>query len=161
MGMYGVLITLSPKRLAQLEEDPDTLSDVLEARHEGEIPGLLDIGKTWDALDVIVSDRGKDAVLGDTVLGRSGRNLDAEGDFDSARVLAPARVAEIAAKLEALAPTHVKDRYAALATSNVHGNFGAKPDEEERVGLEIVLRRVIALYKEAAKQKQSMLLVIC
>src|SRR4051812_24826317 len=105
--MYGVLITLSPKRLAQLEEDPDTLDDVLEARHETEIPGLLDVGKTWDALDVLVSDRGKDALLGDALMARTGRELDVDGDFDTARVLGAARVAEISAKLDALAPTLV------------------------------------------------------
>jgi hypothetical protein len=161
--MYGVLITLSPKRLVQLEEDPETLEEVLEARHETPIPGLLDLGKTWDALDVMLSERGKDAVLGDAVLGRSGRALHAgagEHAYGSARVLAPARVAEISAKLDALAATHVKDRYSALATAKVHGKFGEQPDDEERDGLEIVLRRLVALYKDAAKQKHSMLLVV-
>src|SRR5438874_1017486 len=142
MGMYGVLITLSPKRLAQLEEDPDTLEEVLEARHETQIPGLLDLGKTWDALDVMLSERGKDAVLGDAVLGRSGRELAGEHAYGSARVLAPARVAEVATKLDALAATHVKDRYPRLAIVKVHGKFGEQPDDEERDGLEIVLRRL-------------------
>ncbi len=154
MGNYGILITLSPKRLAQLEEDPETLEDVLDARHETEIPGLLDLGKAWDALDVLLSDRGKDAILGDVVLARTGRPL------DTARVLAPARVAEIAKRLEALAPTHVKDRYASLGAAKVHGKFGERPDDEEREGLEIVLRRVIALYKSAAAQKHSVLAVL-
>jgi hypothetical protein len=160
MGMYGVLITLSPKRLAQLEEDPDTLEEVLEARHETEIPGLLDLGKAWDALDVMLSERGKDAILGDAVLGRSGRKLGGGHSFDIARVLAPARVAEIAAKLDALSASHVADTYPSLATSKVHGKFGEQPDDEEREALEIVLRRVVALYKDAAKQKHSMLMVI-
>jgi hypothetical protein len=160
MVMYGVLITLSPKRLAQLEEDPDTLEEVLEARHETQIPGLLDLGKTWDALDVMLSERGKDAVLGDAVLGRSGRELAGEHSYGSARVLAPARVAEIATKLDALAATHIKDRYPKLATAKVHGKFGEEPDDEERDGLEIVMRRLVALYKDAAKQKHSMLLVV-
>lgn len=160
MGMYGILITLSPKRLAQLEEDPETLEDVLEARHETEIPGLLDLGKAWDALDVLVSDRGKDAVLGDAVLARTGRQLGDDDSFGPARVLGPARVAEVARRLEALAPTHVKDRYPSLAAAKVHGKFGERPDDEEREGLEIVLRRVIALYKDAAAQKHSVLAVV-
>jgi hypothetical protein len=90
--MFGILITLSPKRLAVLEEDPETLIDVVESRDEQPIPGLLDIGNAWDALDIMLSDRGKDALLGDAVLGRSGRKF---GD-GSARVLGRARVAEIA-----------------------------------------------------------------
>jgi uncharacterized protein DUF1877 len=146
MARHGVLITLSPKRLAQLEEDPDTLEDVLDARHDTEIPGLLDVGTAWDALDVLLSDRGKEAVLGDAIMARTGRAL---GD---ARVIGPQRVAEIAKRLDALGASHVRDRYAALGR--------ATPDDEEREGLEIVLRRVIALYRDAAKQKHSVLAIV-
>ena len=158
--MHGVLISCSPKRLSQLQEDPETLDDVLEARHDTKIPGLLDIGSAWDALDVIVSERGKDALLGDAIIGRSGSELDVDGDFESARLLAPPRVAEVATKLEGLAATVVKDRYGSLAAANAHGNVGAKPDDEERDALETLFRQVVTLYKDAAKQKQSMLLVI-
>jgi len=154
--MYGILITLSPKRLAVLEEDPETLIDVVEARDEQPIPGLLDIGNAWDALDVMLSDRGKDALLGDAVLGRSGRKF---GD-GSARVLGAARVVEIAKRLEALAPTHVKDRYATLAAAKAHGKVGLQPDDEEREALQILLGRVVALYQSAAKQQHSMLLML-
>jgi hypothetical protein len=159
--MYGVMITLSPKRLAQIEGDPETLADVLEARHETEIPGLLDLGVTWDALDVIYSDRGKDAILGDAVLGRSSRKLDGdETSYQSARVIDAKRVGEIAKKLEELGAAHVKERYAALATAKVHGDLGAKPDDEEREGLQIIAKRLIALYKDAAKQSHQMLVMI-
>ncbi len=154
--MFGILITLSPKRLAVLEEDPETLIDVVESRDEQPIPGLLDIGNAWDALDIMLSDRGKDALLGDAVLGRSGRKF---GD-GSARVLGPARVAEIAKRLDALAPTHVDERYARLAGANAHGKVGAEPDDEEREALQLLLGRVVALYKDAAKQQHSMLLML-
>jgi len=161
MGMYGVMITLSPKRLAQIESDPETLEDVLEARHETQIPGLLDLGVTWDALDLILSDRGKDTVLGDAILGRSGRELDVETEsLKSARLLDAKRVVEIAKKLEGLGAGHVKDRYGSLAGTKVHGNLGAKPDEEEREGLEILTKQLVALYKDAAKQQYSMLLMV-
>ena len=160
MPLYGVMITLSPKRLAQIETDPDTLDDVLEARHETEIPGLLDLGVTWDALDVMLSDRGKDPVLGDAIMGRTARELDMEGDYESARVIEAKRVAEIAKKLEALGAGHVRDRYPSLAAAKVHGKLGAEPDDEEREGLEIIVKRVIALYKDAAKQQHQMLVMI-
>ncbi len=158
--MYGILITVSAKRLAQIEGDPDTLEDVVEARHDTEIPGLLDIGKAWDALDVILSDRGRDALLGDAVLARSGRPIGEDGVFESARLLAPARVAEVAKKLAELGPAVVKERYATLAGKKVHGKFGEKPDAEELEGLQIVYGRVVALYQDAAKQKHSMLTII-
>ena len=66
--MHAILITMSSKRRAQIQEDPDTLADVLEARHEPEIPGLLDLGTAWNALDTLLSEGGKDTVLGDAVL---------------------------------------------------------------------------------------------
>ena len=42
---HAILIALSSKRLALLESEPDTLEDVVEARHEEPIPGLLDFEK--------------------------------------------------------------------------------------------------------------------
>lgn len=150
------MITLSPKRLAVLEEDPETLIDVIEARDEQQIPGLLDLGNAWDALDVMLSDRGKDALLGDAVLARSGRKF---GD-GTARVLGPARVTEIAKRLDALAPTHVDERYPALAAAKAHGKVGSEPDDEEREALQLLLSRIVALYKDAAHQQHSMLIML-
>jgi hypothetical protein len=154
--MFGIMITLSPKRLAVLEEDPETLIDVVEAREEQKIPGLLDLGNAWDALDFMLSERGKDALLGDAVLGRSGRKF---GD-GSARVLGPARVAEIAKRLDTLDPAHVDSRYPALAAAKAHANVGAEPDDEERDALQLLLSRIVALYKDAAHQQHSMLLLL-
>jgi hypothetical protein len=43
MGMYLVLCTLSPKRLALVAEEPEILEDVFSMRHESvPVPGLLD-----------------------------------------------------------------------------------------------------------------------
>lgn len=155
---YGILITLSQKRLAQIEADPETLADVVEARHDTPIPGLLDIGKAWDALDVLLSDRGKDALLGDAVLARSGTKL--ASAFTSARIIGAARVAEIAKKLAGLPPTHVRDLYPGLAGKKVHGKFGEDADDEEIQAMQILMARVIALYQEAAASKHSMLTIL-
>jgi hypothetical protein len=142
--MHAILITMSPKRLAQIQQDPDTLADVIDARHETEIPGLLDLGTGWNALDVLLSEGGKEPVLGDAVLARTGEPFDS--DFRSARLLVPARVAEIAKKLEALKPATVLGRH--------------DGDAEEREALEVLLKRVIALYTAAAKAKHSLLAVL-
>lgn len=158
--MYGILITLSQKRLAQLEGDPETLEDVVDARHETAIPGLLDIGKAWDALDVLLSDRGKDPLLGDAVLARSGAKLKSAVSFEAARVIGPARVAEVAKKLSTLPASHVRDRYPVLAELDIHGKFGETHDAEEIEAMQILMTRVIALYQEAAKAKHSMLTIL-
>ena len=142
--MHAILLTMSPKRLAQCQEDPDTLADVVDARHETEIPGLLDLGTAWNALDALLSDGGKDGLLGDAVLARTGEPFDS--DFRSARLLVPSRVAEIAKKLETLKPATVLGRHTG--------------DAEEREALEVLLKRLIALYSAAAKAKHSLLAML-
>ncbi len=156
MTRHGILLTLSAKRLTQLEAEPEILEDVVDARDEQPIPGLLDLGSAWDALDVLLSDRGAHAVLGDAVLARSGRELDGT-DF-AVRLIGPARVAEVSRALSDLPANLIKDRYPTLAAKKVQGKLGNDP--EEIVGLDLLLRRVIALYQDAAKQKHSMLAVL-
>jgi hypothetical protein len=142
--MHAILITMSPKRLAQIQEDPETLADVVEARHETAIPGLLDLGTGWSQLDAMLSDAGKDAVLGDAVLARSGEPFDS--DFKSARLLTPARVAEIAKRLET------------IKAATILGRHDGDPEEREALGL--LLKQLVSLYLGAAKQKQSLLALL-
>jgi hypothetical protein len=142
--MHAILITMSTKRLAQIQEDPETLADVVEARHETPIPGLLDLGTAWSQLDALLSDAGKDAVLGDAVLARTGEPFDS--DFKSARLLAPARVAEIAKKLEVMKPATVLGRHAG--------------DPEEREALGVLIKQLVSLYSGAAKAKHSLLALL-
>jgi len=161
MALHGILITLSAKRLSQLGADPETLEDVLEARHDTDIPGLLDIGLAWDALDVMLSERGKDALLGDAVLARSGDDLANADTFEAARVLAPPRVAEIAKKLAELdARAHVRARYPSLAGRKIYADLGKAAEDEEREALELLLARMVALYQEAARAKHAMLSIV-
>lgn len=172
MGMDAILCSLSAKRLAMLEEDPEVLQDLLDARHESEIPGLLDLGNTWHALDVLLGE-GKNAALGDAVLARTGTKLPGKM---KARLLEPARVAEVAKALSALPASHVSDKFKTLAGKGVHGNYGDDAGEEDDTAYlrEKVAKRKAAelkelsealvsltvLYAEAAKGKQSMLMVI-
>lgn len=142
--MHAILITMSPKRLAQIQEDPDTLADVIEARHETAIPGLLDLGTAWSQLDALLSDAGKDAVLGDAVLARTGEPFDS--DFKSARLLTATRVAEVAKKLEGMKAATVLGRHSG--------------DAEEREALALLLKQLVSLYLGAAKAKHSLLAVL-
>ncbi|MEO8704682.1 MAG: DUF1877 family protein [Kofleriaceae bacterium] len=173
--MDALLCSLSPKRLALIEEDPDVLTELLEARTEQEIPGLLDLGNTWHALDIMLGD-GKDEVLTDTLVARNGKKLKAGAAHGKARMIGAPRVAEIAAALLALPATLVKDRYPSLYGKTVHGGYGQHliaPDDKEWLRdkvtqnqkLEIdeltaAFAAVVALYKSAAAQKYSMMSVI-
>jgi Domain of unknown function (DUF1877) len=170
--MDAILCSLSPKRLAMIEEDPEVVADLIDARHEDEIPGLLDLGNTWHALDVLLGE-GKQATLGDAILARTGAKLPGKA---KARLLQPARVAEIAKALAALPETHVRDKFKLLAGKQVHGGYGddAGSDDDPAYLREKVKQRQIeevrelsealtsltALYAAAAKTKQSMLMVI-
>lgn len=172
MGMDAILCSLSAKRLAMIEEDPEVVQDLLDARHESEIPGLLDLGNTWHALDVLLGE-GKNAVLGDAVLLRTGNRLPGAA---KARLLQPARVAEVAKALAALSTGHVRDKFATLAGKSVHGNYGDDGGTEDdtaylrekvstRQTMEIkelseALVSLCALYVEAAKGKHAMLMAI-
>lgn len=171
--MDVLLCSLSAKRLAMLEEDPDVLAELITARHEVEIPGLFDLGKTWHALDLILGEA-TDPLLGDAVLARSGPKLKGRGA--QARVLQPARVALIDKALTELPTSTVKDRYATLYGKEVHGGYGQEicgPNETSYIReqvkkihakeireLELALAGVTALYTSAVGQKQSMMSVI-
>ena len=114
MGMVELLCSMSPKRLAMIERDPEVLTELIVARHEGEIPGLLDLGNTWDALDIMFCD-GKDDVLSDALVARNGKKLKAEAAHGKARMIGASRVAEIAKALNALPESLVTDRDASLS----------------------------------------------
>jgi len=175
MGMDALLCSLSPKRLAMIEEDPEVLSELVEARHDGEIPGLLDLGNTWHALDIMLGD-GKDDVLADALVARNGKKLKAEAAHGKARMIGAGRVAEIAKALSELPETLVADRYSTLYGKTVHGGYGQEviaPDDKQWLRdkvtknqkteidkLSEALAAVIALYKQAAANKHSMMSVI-
>jgi hypothetical protein len=152
---HGILISLSSKRLALLQDEPETLEDVIEARHEEPIPGLLDMKTHWETLDMLVSGQGRDPVLGDAFIARSGKRLSVDTAFEQALVLGPARVAEVAEKLAALPATLVRDRYAQLAEAKSPGKPVKLAGE-----LDTLFQKIVALYTEAAKSKQSMLAVL-
>jgi hypothetical protein len=145
---HGILIALSSKRLTLLENDPETLEDVVEARQEDAIPGLLDLKTQWETLDAIISGKGRDQVLGDALLARSGKPLSVDNAFEQARVLSPQRVAEVAKGLASLSVATFRDRAKELAKAK---------DLEALVDL---YEQVLELYADAMQNKQSMLCLL-
>jgi hypothetical protein len=158
MGKYGVLCTLSEKRLRQIEASPELVSELVGARHDGDVPGLLDLDKRWDALDVLLSDRGRDPVLGDAILARSGRTIGPDLTYGKARVLTAARVAEIASAIRRLSRDIVRERFETLHEKSVHGDFGRDDDDAEELGH--ALAEVAQLYTRAAEAGHGMLVAV-
>ena len=159
MGKNGVLCTLSDKRLRQIEESPELLGELMDARLEVEVPGLLDVSDKWDALDYLLSDRGREPVLGDAILARSGRVIGKDTGHGKARILTAVRVVEISAALAKLPRDVVRIRFPSLKGKEIHGDYGQERIGEERQIVEVgrALTRVSSLYDRAATAGHGML----
>ncbi|MCC6551731.1 MAG: DUF1877 family protein [Polyangiaceae bacterium] len=174
--MSAVLCTLSSARLAKLDATPDLVRELLEARHDTQIPGLLDLGKTWDALRILLEGERAEGPIGDAIVARTGRQIGPRLEYGRARVLDAKRVREVAAALEALPEGLVEARYATLASRDAHGGWGKdviaprdpkyvrerakEAQAREKAELGAMLERVRALYKGAAAAGHAMLSVI-
>ena len=95
-----------------------------------------------------LSGRGREEILGDALLARSGKNLHVDTAFEQAKVLSPQRVAEVSAKLAELPAATLKERATQL---------GKTKDLDQ---LMTAYKQVVMLYADAAKQKQSMLALL-
>jgi hypothetical protein len=135
MGMQGILLALSPERLAMIDDDPDLLVEVIDARRQERIPGLLELGKAWHALDLLLGEE-----LGDAILARSGRRFGPELGLGRGRLLEPSRVVELARALDGLPASLVTDRYPTLRGRNAHGGYGARDQEASETEYDDELR---------------------
>jgi Domain of unknown function (DUF1877) len=154
---HAILIALSSKRLTLLESEPEMLEDVVEARHDEPIPGLLDLKTHWETLDLLLSGRGREEILGDALLARTGKRFDAGDAFEQAKVLSPGRVAEIAAKLADVPKDLVAERFKQLAEAKTPGKAASTKAVAE---MDALFGKIVELYAEAAKAKQSMLALL-
>ena len=93
--MYGILCTLSPKRMAQLETEPDLVEEIIEAIGEDGIPGGLELQKTWHALDILVCGGDDGKPLSSALIGRGGQALGPSLSFAPAQVLSVETVVSI------------------------------------------------------------------
>lgn len=176
MGMHVILCALSPARQAMLEEEPDLLDEILSSRREVAIPGLVDLGSTWDALDRLVTGGKTEGPLADAVLGRGGRPFGKKVAVGRPRLLEAKRVGEIAAALELLPADVVRQRFKTLAGKDVHGDYGkevAEPDDpaylkqkvketqDREIGeLDKVLKTLRDTYAKAAKSGHAMMVLV-
>ena len=178
MGMYGVLCSLSEKRRALLEDDT---SLVLEALHERRsVPGLLNLDKSWDALDKIIAHGAKKKnAARDAILAHGGTEFGQSLGFDIPRVLEVKQVKAVAKALADLPDEFIKENYSALEELNVHGEFGRRragalndyqeeldalglADEvpEDLVYLSDVFARVVKFYRGAAEREEAVIALV-
>jgi hypothetical protein len=155
MGMYGVLCTLSAKRQELLEGEPELVEELVASRHEGSVPGLLDLGKSWDALSRLLADTGAD----EAITLDSGKEIGPALSYGPARMIPAKQVAVLAGSLPADPVAFVRERFAVLGGGEgVHGGLGR--DETDREQLGRILERVCDLYRGAARDGHGMLAVV-
>ncbi|MBI5160791.1 MAG: DUF1877 family protein [Micrococcales bacterium] len=175
-AMHVVLCALSPARQKMLEEEPELLDEVLSSRREVAIPGLLDLGNAWDALDRLVTAGKLEGPLADAVLGRGGRPFGVRGAIGRPRLLDAKRVTEIATALDALPADVVRQRYKLLAGKNVHGDYAKdvpEPDDpaylkqkvkettdREIAELEAVFKQLRDTYAKAAAANHAVVVSV-
>lgn len=140
-----ILCALSPKRLAQLKEEPSLAADLLEARHEQTIKGLLDLGSRGGALIKAFTRSDASEIVTEAIRARSGAALDGLPEGLTARLIGATDVARIATTLDAQNESLVKDRCAAA---------GAALGQPK---LEMGFKAMRDLYRSAARNGESML----
>lgn len=176
MAERAILCTLSSHRTEQIFSDLAVVDDLLEAPADLDIPGLLDLGTTWDALDLLLSERGEHPLLGDAILARTGQCLPPAGCGRHPRVLDPDRVARITTALAEVPEDLIPIRYPDLFGRNVQGNYGQSlcaPDAPEdsrtrmqrdrimeTAELDAMFRAVWNLYDRASRDRHGMLSLV-
>lgn len=176
MGPRAFLCTLSSRRTEQIFGDVAIVDDLLEAPVDLEIPGMLDLGTTWDALDLLLSERGEHPLLGDAILARTGQLLPAVGCGRYPRVLPPQRVARIKTALAEVPDDLIPVRFPDLFGREVAGDYGQSlcgpeaPEpqrhrmQRERImqtaELDAMFRAVWALYDNATRDGHGMLSLV-
>jgi hypothetical protein len=153
-----------------LEKQPDLVDEIAQARFAGDIPGLVDLDKTWDALQKMLGEE-----LAEAVVATAGMTVGSTG-FGPATIVGPERVAQLAAALEQLPSDFVEQRYAALHGRNVHGGYGQEVPHSgdgawlreqvlanrasEIETLTGALNAVVELYRRAARDRHAMLSMV-
>ena len=91
-----ILCALSQKRLQMLEDEPGLVEDLLDARHDQDIPGLVDLGSRGGELAAVLS--AGEGAFGDALAGKKGRALAGT----AARVLSAGEVRRLSKALQTI-----------------------------------------------------------
>src|SRR5688572_32215050 len=135
-----VLCAMSKKRQAMLDEEPSLVDDLLDARHEQAVPGLLDLGHKGGSLLKLLSTGTPE--LPDSLTARGGADIDGY----PARILRASEVKRLSIALAAVHPRWIQERCDAI------GRAGR--------GLAEAFAQVQQLYKDAAGRDDAILVVI-
>jgi hypothetical protein len=167
MGMHLVICTLSPKRAALLEEDPELWTEICTSREP--VPGLLRIGKAWEALAQIVAPWDAGGGLAALFRASAGVSFGPQGAFGHPRRVEPDEVTALDRIFDQVPRGACQMRAEALRGSEVHGGYFGGPgarkgtldveleapgggDRAEAAMLDAVLEGVRALVSDAAKR---------
>jgi hypothetical protein len=133
MGIDLVLCTVSPGRRAILLESPSVVEELMAARHDDDINGLVDLGSTWTALRVLILGDDTEGPIYEGLFGSAGEEIGEELSRGKKGRLLPAElVASIAKALAALPDDIVTARYDRLEKrAHGHGARSTAPGEPD------------------------------
>lgn len=184
--MSLTMCRLSAKRLELLRDDPTLIRDVLRVSDQ-KVPGLLRVGKAWDALRHIVKPWDEGELLQSMLSATGGKTLANAGPFGKARVFDADAVKKALEVLQKIPSDALRGRVTALKGTGVQGEYfgpAAKPgskdkekeDEEEGESLldaleeddendptpelEATLKGVGELLREVSSKGESLLAII-
>ncbi|MGE0871373.1 MAG: DUF1877 family protein [Kofleriaceae bacterium] len=171
MGMTLYLGMLSARRRELLEEDPELLWDVIDP--DEQVPGVVCLGKAWNALQRIVEPWDADRALAGMFGASGGTAFGESGSYGHPRMFEPANVAQLAVALARVPADAGMQRCPKLRGVEVHGDFfapsatsggtGAQIDDEAlgiARGFDRLLDDVRVLLRDAAAKQASLFAVI-
>ncbi len=184
--MSLTMCRLSAKRLELLRDDPTLIRDVLRVSDQ-KVPGLLRVGKAWDALRHIVKPWDDGELVQSILSATGGKTLATAGPFGKARVFDPESVKRALELLQKVPHDSIRGRVTALKGTGVVGEYfgpekkgGSKDKEKEddeegeslvdkldendendpTPELEGTLRGVVELLREVSSKGESLLTII-
>lgn len=160
MGMQLYLCRLSAKRQSLLQEDPDLVWEVIQS----DAPGLLRVGKAWDALRHVVGPWDIHGALDGLLTASDGDRLEVESAFGRPCIFNSARVEGLAVRAAQVPSRPATECIGELAGTTVHGDYFDADDPadlaETAESLDRLWIAVRALIEETAEGHEALLAVI-
>lgn len=163
MSMIGNFVAVSPKRLAELIADPDSIGSFLYPDDgDSEPENFLDVDKAWHAIHYTLNGKAWEGEppLGWTVVG--GTEIGEDVGYGPARYLTTDQVKAVAEALSTIDAEEFSTRFdpKALGAAEIYPEIWGRDDSE---GLEFVLNyynELRTFYLAAAERGDAALLYI-
>jgi hypothetical protein len=158
--MVGCFAAVSPKTLADLQGDPDSLEEYLYPDDgDSEPPNSIDVDKAWHGIHYLLvgTSEGGPEPLSLAVFG--GEEFGPEVGYGPARFLAPSQVQAVSKALSALSAQELAKRYVPkdMAKKDIYPNIWVRDGEEALGYLLEYYELLVVFYRDAASRGDAVL----